>query len=52
MHCNEGIFSPFLRAAEGQEPKIAFFAGVPGKEGKHETISLLSVPIINTDIYN
>src|SRR5690606_659681 len=29
MHCNEGLFSPFLRATEGQEPKIAFFAGFP-----------------------
>ena len=27
MHANEGLFSPFLRAKEGQEPVIAFFAG-------------------------
>ena len=29
MHANEGLFSHFLRAAEGQEPNIAFFAGLP-----------------------
>jgi len=50
MHCNEGIFSPFLRAAEGQEPKIAFFAAVPNGEGETETISLLSVPVLNTGV--
>lgn len=41
MHCNEGLFSPFLRATEGQEPKIAFFAKIEG-----ELVSLLSVPLL------
>lgn len=55
MHGNEGIFSPFLRALEGQEPKIAFFAGIPTKENQdenslYETVPLLSVPIMNTKI--
>ena len=50
MHSNEGLFSPYLRASEGQEPKIAFFAGLYDESGKHEVISLLSVPIIETDI--
>ncbi len=48
MHCNEGIFSPFLRVAEGQEPRIAFFAGRSDSEKRDETISLLSVPMINS----
>jgi len=44
MHCNEGLFSVFLRANEGQEPKIAFFAGFPDGYGKYNPIPLLSVP--------
>jgi Cellobiose phosphorylase len=47
MHCNEGIFSPFLRAGEGQEPKIAFFSAVPNRAGSLETVPLLSVPVMN-----
>lgn len=43
MHANEGLFSPFLRANEGQEPKIAFFAGWKGKE-EYQVLSLLAVP--------
>jgi hypothetical protein len=31
MHANEGLFSPFLRAKEGQEPGIGFFAGIKEK---------------------
>ena len=50
MHSNEGLFSPYLRASEGQEPKIAFFAGIYDEAGNHDVISLLSVPIIETDI--
>jgi hypothetical protein len=55
MHGNEGIFSPFLRASEGKEPKIAFFAGIPTKENQnenslYETVPLLSVPIMDTKI--
>ncbi|GKX28236.1 hypothetical protein SH1V18_07160 [Vallitalea longa] len=45
MHCNEGLFSPFIRAAEGAEPKIAFFAGINDKN-KNIVIPLLSVPVI------
>lgn len=45
MHCNEGLFSVFLRANEGQEPKVAFFAGFPKGNGTYETVSLLSVPV-------
>ncbi|MHC1750036.1 MAG: hypothetical protein AB9856_17315 [Cellulosilyticaceae bacterium] len=46
MHCNEGLFSPFLRASEGQEPKIAFFGGLKKQEG-YEVVPILSVPIMN-----
>jgi cellobiose phosphorylase len=48
MHCNEGIFSPFMRVSEGQEPRIAFFAGVTDSEKNDETISLLSIPIMDS----
>ena len=44
MHCNEGLFSVFLRANEGQEPKIAFFAGFPNGNGTYGPVPLLSVP--------
>ncbi len=44
MHCNDGLFSIFLRAAEGQEPKIAFFAGLPDRKGEYFRIPLLPVP--------
>ncbi len=44
MHSNEGLFSPFLRASEGAEPKIAFFAGVENETGQTDVISLLAVP--------
>lgn len=46
MHCNEGLFSLLLRAAEGQEPKIAFFAGLPRKSGLFMPVPLLQVPLI------
>jgi len=46
IHCNEGLFSPFLRANEGSEPKIAFFAGF---DTEPEMFSLLSVPVIGND---
>ncbi|MCR5256517.1 MAG: hypothetical protein K6D96_11445 [Acetatifactor sp.] len=41
MHANDGLFSPFLRANAGEDPKIAFFAGddITGR-----VISLLRVP--------
>ncbi len=44
MHSNEGLFSQFLRAAEGQEPNIAFFGGVPNDSGRYTRLPLLSVP--------
>lgn len=44
MHSNEGLFSHFLRAAEGQEPNIAFFAGLGGKGGSYGPVSLMPVP--------
>ncbi len=46
IHCNEGLFSPFLRASEGAEPKIAFFAGIQGENHK---FSCLSVPIMQQE---
>lgn len=48
MHGNEGIFSPFYRAGEGQEPKIAFFAGIPEGNNLYETLPLLSVPMMES----
>ncbi|MBP5198855.1 MAG: hypothetical protein J6033_07375, partial [Lachnospiraceae bacterium] len=41
MHANDGLFSPFLRANAGEDPKIAFFAGddITGR-----IVSLLRVP--------
>lgn len=45
MHCNEGLFSHFLRAAEGQEPNIAFFAGLPrGGKDSYDVASLMPAP--------
>ncbi len=49
MHSNEGIFSPFLYAGEGKEPKIAFFASVPIK-GAKEAVSLLPVPLLKSTV--
>lgn len=43
MHSNEGIFSPFLRSAEGQEPKLCWFAGFPTEAG-NKIVPLLAVP--------
>ena len=49
LHSNEGLFSPFLRASEGQEPKIAFFAGF--EDGaKYQVVPILSVPVMNEKI--
>lgn len=44
MYGNEGLFSVFLRAAEGEEPRIAFFAGIPDSRGAYQPFSLLGVP--------
>ena len=43
MHANEGLFSPFLRSSEGQEPKICFFAGIKEND-QIVLIPLLAVP--------
>lgn len=48
MHANEGLFSPFLRANEGQEPKIAFFAGWDENK-KKKIISFTNVPYMRCD---
>lgn len=49
IHSNEGLFSPYLRASEGQEPKIAFFAGFKGKEG-YKVIPILAVPVMDEQV--
>lgn len=46
MHANDGLFSPFLRANEGQEPKIAFFAGWRD-HNSYDVLSLMAVPILD-----
>ncbi len=43
MHSNEGLYSHFLRASNGQESNIAFFAGLPDGDG-FLPVPLLSVP--------
>ncbi|MBC8060045.1 MAG: hypothetical protein H7Y18_05205 [Clostridiaceae bacterium] len=47
MYCNEGLFSTFLKVGEGQEPKIAFFAGFQENNGDYKVISLLQAPLMN-----
>ena len=47
MTCNDGLFSIFNWASEGQEPKIGFFAGFPGKEDLYDVIPLLPVPVFS-----
>ena len=49
LHSNEGLFSPYLRASEGQEPKIAFFAGFKGESG-YKVIPILSVPVMDEQV--
>jgi len=46
MHSNEGLFSHFMRAANGQDPNIAFFAGLPREKPDKGffPVPLLSVP--------
>lgn len=44
IHANEGLLSTFLRAAHGQEPNIAFFAGKKAQDGNYGLTSLFSVP--------
>ncbi len=43
MHANEGLFSPLLRSAEGEEPNAAWFAGFPQGDTV-EVVPLLGVP--------
>lgn len=45
LYANEGLFSLFLRSAEGQEPRAAFFAGFP-REGGFLPVPLLGVPLM------
>ncbi len=56
ISANEGMFSTFLNKAEGDEPRAAFFAGIPaegaeGSEGagKYDIVSLLEVPIVKSN---
>jgi hypothetical protein len=51
LHCNDGLFSIFQKASEGQEPKIAFFAGFPqqGDASGFEVLPLLPVPDFQAD---
>ncbi|MGL6173904.1 MAG: GH36-type glycosyl hydrolase domain-containing protein [Cellulosilyticaceae bacterium] len=49
MHSNEGLFSPYLRASEGQEPKIAFFAGFANEQGNYDVVPILAVPVMNIE---
>ena len=50
MHGNEGLFSHFLHAAEGQEPNIAFFAGLPTADGPFGVVPLMPVPRNGSEI--
>lgn len=49
IHSNEGLFSPYLRSSEGQEPKIAFFAGFETEKG-FEVFPILAVPVMNENL--
>ena len=44
MHANEGLLSTFLRAANGQEPNVAFFAGKQSGDNDYQVTPLFSVP--------
>ena len=50
MHANEGLFSVFLRAKEGQEPNLAFFAGKKNGES-YDVLPILAVPETKTDAF-
>lgn len=47
MHGNDGLFFLFLPSGEGQEPSIAFFAGLRIADGHYHPISLLPVPYLD-----
>lgn len=44
MYAGESTFTVFQQMTEGNEPKIAFFAGFEKENGSFEPISLLGVP--------
>jgi len=44
MHANEGLLSMFLKAAFGEEPNIAFFAGKQREGTASEVMPLFAVP--------
>lgn len=48
MHSNEGLFSHFRHAADGREPNIAFFAGLPREDGKGDYTPLPLLPVPDT----
>ena len=48
MHGNEGLFSTFLRATDGQEPAIAFFAGLAQGDGMFVPVPVLGVPRLHS----
>jgi cellobiose phosphorylase len=47
MHANEGLFSYFQKAVEGQEPKIAFFLGLRVSRDAFCPLPLFNVPEIS-----
>ncbi len=49
IYASEGLFSLFSRRKEGEEPVIAFFAGLPKNKSKKSfyPVSLLPVPVID-----
>ena len=51
-HANEGLFSLFLRAKEGQEPNVCFFAGLAQPENAKNPflpVPLMPVPVFDQD---
>lgn len=50
MYANESTFTAFQHMTEGNEPKIAFFAGFEREDGGYEPFSLLSVPAHNSAV--
>ncbi len=46
IHSNEGLFSHFMRAANGQEPNISFFAGLPRTTDSNAPDNFDPVPLL------
>ena len=44
MSANEGLHSVFLRASEGKEPNVAFFAGTKTSGNDFDVLSILPHP--------